>query len=103
MTHFLVAAISIATVLLYGCVGEIITEKAGHLNLGIPGIMCMGTAGGCFGVSIYMGALSSPDEASWILLVLISLLFSALVFNMKRYHIQMIFVWTTEWIWIRIC
>lgn len=77
MTLFLLSAISIGTVLLFGCVGEIITEKAGHLNLGIPGIMCMGTAGGCFGVSIYMGALSSPDEASWILLVLISLLFSA--------------------------
>ena len=77
MTTFLVSAISIATVLLYGCVGEIITEKAGHLNLGIPGIMCMGTAGGCLGVSLYMASLTSPaEDASWILLVLISLLFS---------------------------
>ena len=76
MSVFLVSAISIATVLLYGCVGEIITEKAGHLNLGIPGIMCMGTAGGCLGVSLYMGALSSPENASLILLFLISLLFS---------------------------
>ena len=65
MTLFFVSAISIATVLLYGCVGEIITEKAGHLNLGIPGIMCMGTAGGCLGVSLYMGSLSSPENASW--------------------------------------
>ena len=78
MTFFFISAISIATVLLYGCIGEIITEKAGHLNLGIPGIMCVGTAGGCLGVSLYMGALSSPNEASWILLVLISLLFSML-------------------------
>ena len=31
----------------YGSTGEILTEKAGHLNLGIPGIMCMGGAGGC--------------------------------------------------------
>ena len=77
MTLFFVSAISIATVLLYGCVGEIITEKAGHLNLGIPGIMCIGTAGGCLGVSLYMGGLASPENASWILLVLISLLFSA--------------------------
>ena len=76
MTLFFVSAISIATVLLYGCVGEIITEKAGHLNLGIPGIMCMGTAGGCLGVSLYMGGLSAPADASWILLVLISMLFS---------------------------
>lgn len=71
-----VSAISFATVLLYGCVGEIITEKAGHLNLGIPGIMCVGTAGGCLGVSLYIGALPSPENASWLPLVLISLLFS---------------------------
>ena len=77
MTVFFVSAISIATVLLFGCVGEIITEKAGHLNLGIPGIMCIGTAGGCLGVSLYMGALSSPANASWILLILISLIFSS--------------------------
>ena len=76
MTLFFVSAISIATVLLYGCIGEIITEKAGHLNLGIPGIMCMGTAGGCLGVSLYMGGLDSPENASWLLLVLISLLFA---------------------------
>ncbi len=79
ITVFLVSAISIATVLLFGCVGEIITEKAGHLNLGIPGIMCIGTAGGCFGVSLYMGMLSDPTRASWLLLVLVSLLF-AMVF-----------------------
>ena len=76
MTLFLVSAISIATVLLFGCVGEIITEKAGHLNWGIPGIMCMGTAGGCLGVSLYMNGLASPSDASWGLLVLVSLLFS---------------------------
>lgn len=78
MTPFLVSAISLATVFIFGCVGEIITEKAGHLNLGIPGIMCMGTAGGCLGVSLYMGTLSSPADASWILLILISIFFSVL-------------------------
>ena len=76
MTTFLVGAISIATVLLFGCVGETITEKAGHLNLGIPGIMCMGTAGGCLGVSLYMSTLSNPDSALWILIILNSLLLS---------------------------
>ena len=55
------AAISIATVFLFGCIGEIITEKAGHLNLGIPGVMCFGTLGGCVGVSLFMNAYSSKD------------------------------------------
>ena len=76
MITFLVSAISIATVLLFGCVGEIITEKAGHLNLGIPGIMCMGTAGGCLGTSLYMGIANG--NPSWLLLVLFSLVFSVI-------------------------
>ncbi|MBR5202289.1 MAG: ABC transporter permease [Clostridia bacterium] len=71
---FLISAIAIGTVLLFGCVGETITEKAGHLNLGIPGIMCTGTVGGCFFVSLYMNSLEIADNASWIMLILSSLL-----------------------------
>ncbi len=71
---FLMSAIAIGTVLLFGCVGETITEKAGHLNLGIPGIMCTGTVGGCLFVSLYLQGLESAENASWIVLVLISML-----------------------------
>ncbi len=70
MVEFLVSAISFSTIFLFGCVGEIITEKSGHLNLGIPGIMGMGTFGGCFGVASYMNCLSDPSKASYILLLL---------------------------------
>ena len=41
---FLLSAIPVGMTFLYGSTGEIITEKSGHLNLGIPGIMCMGAA-----------------------------------------------------------
>lgn len=78
MVTFITSAICIGMVFLYGCIGEIITEKAGHLNLGIPGIMCMGTAGGCYGVALYMGSLSDPSAASLIPLVLLAVLFAAL-------------------------
>lgn len=78
MIGFLVAAIGISTVFLYGCLGEIITEKSGHLNLGIPGIMCLGTFGGCLGVATYMNSLASADNAVWILLMLYAIVFSAL-------------------------
>ena len=71
---FLMSAIAIGTVLLFGCVGETITEKAGHLNLGIPGIMCTGTVGGCLFVSLYLQSLESAENASWLVLVLISML-----------------------------
>ena len=78
MTSFFAGSIALATVFLFGCVGEIITEKAGHLNLGIPGIMCVGTAGGCFAVSLYMSSLSNPNNASWFILLLFSILLAAL-------------------------
>lgn len=78
MVVFITSAISLGMVFLYGCVGEIITEKAGHLNLGIPGIMCMGTAGGCLGVATYMNSLPAADVANLLPLLLISVLFACL-------------------------
>ena len=71
---FLMSAIAIGTVLLFGCIGETITEKAGHLNLGIPGIMCTGTVGGCLFVSLYMNNLEIVENASWLMLIFSSLL-----------------------------
>ncbi len=76
---FLMSAIAIGTVLLFGCIGETITEKAGHLNLGIPGIMCTGTVGGCLFVSLYMNNLEKTETASWLMLILLSV-FGAFLF-----------------------
>jgi len=47
---FLSSAIRLSATFLYGSTGEIITEKAGHLNLGIPGVMSVGAAVGCVAV-----------------------------------------------------
>ena len=44
---FLVGAIRIGAIFLFGSTGEIITEKSGHINLGVPGVMSVGTAVGC--------------------------------------------------------
>lgn len=66
---YIVTAIAFGMVFLYGCVGEIITEKAGHLNLGIPGIMCMGGACGCL-------ALSFTSSLPPFLFVTIAIIFS---------------------------
>ena len=46
--------------LLFGSTGEIITEKSGHLNLGIPGIMYMGGISGVIGAYIYEMNTSAP-------------------------------------------
>jgi simple sugar transport system permease protein len=49
MTQFLslfTNAVVFGTVILFGALGEIITEKSGNLNLGVPGIMFLGGIAG---------------------------------------------------------
>jgi len=52
-TDFLYRAIMQSIPLLYGSTGEIITEKSGNLNLGIPGVMYVGGIGGVIGAFLY--------------------------------------------------
>ena len=52
--------ISFGTVIMYGSLGEIMTEKSGHLNLGVPGIMYMGGIGGLLGAYLYENSVASP-------------------------------------------
>ena len=75
---FLVNAVRIGMSFLFGSTGETITEKSGHLNLGIPGVMCVGAACGCVSESIYVSSCGSIDNASPILIVLIPILFTLL-------------------------
>ena len=46
--------------LLYGSTGEILTEKSGNLNLGIPGIMYMGGSAGVIGAYLYERSVEVP-------------------------------------------
>lgn len=55
--------------LLLGSTGEIITEKSGHLNLGIPGIMYVGGISGVVGAYFYENAMG--DRMNPFLAVLI--------------------------------
>lgn len=57
--NFFIDSLAFGATFMYGSTGEIITEKAGHLNLGIPGIMCMGGAGGCLMLN-YIGKSGLP-------------------------------------------
>ncbi len=57
MLTFLVSAIRLGMTFLFGSVGETITEKSGHLNLGIPGVMCVGASCGCFAEFLYLSAV----------------------------------------------
>ena len=60
--------------LLFGSTGEILTEKSGNLNLGIPGIMYVGGICGVIGAFLYEHSLAAPADAIPFLAILIPLL-----------------------------
>lgn len=69
---FLQRAVMQGIPLLYGSTGEIITEKSGHLNLGIPGIMYVGAISGVIGAFMYENAYTGrPEEMNALIAVLI--------------------------------
>ncbi len=93
MLAFLVSAIRLGMTFLLGSTGETITEKAGHLNLGIPGVMCVGAACGCYAEYLYFAmvgrnvvpalAVIIPVIASIIGGALMGLLFSFLTVTLR--------------------
>lgn len=79
ITTIIVNAIRMGTIFLFGCIGEILTEKAGNLNLGIPGIMCIGATGGGLAVTLYAGNVENVNSFVLVLLsVLLSMIFAGL-------------------------
>ena len=50
---FIQKAIAQAVGILFGALGELLTEKSGNLNLGIPGMMYMGGIAGLMGAFFY--------------------------------------------------
>ena len=72
---FLPRAIAQGTPLLYGSTGEIITQKSGNMNLGIPGVMYVGGICGVIGAFLYEQSLPTPDAMVPFLAVLIPTLF----------------------------
>ena len=62
--------IMFGTVILYGATGEILTEKSGNLNLGVPGIMYMGGIMGLMGVFFYEMNNPAPNKLLCILIAM---------------------------------
>ena len=82
---FISAAIVQGTPLLFGATGEIITEKSGNLNLGIPGIMYIGGISGIIGGYLYEHFCENPVPILCIIIALLSSLlgstFMALIYS----------------------
>ena len=65
MVSFFVAAVMAGTPLLFGTLGEILTEKSGNLNLGVEGMMFMGGVASVAGAYLYETA-AGPAYNGWI-------------------------------------
>ena len=77
---FLAKTIKAASIYIFGSTGEIVTEKSGHLNMGIPGIMFMGALGGILGENIWLTASGNNLNPFMILFmpIIFAILFAAL-------------------------
>ena len=62
LVSFIPRAVAQSIPLLLGSTGEIITEKSGNLNLGIPGVMYVGGICGVIGSFLYERSLSDPSQ-----------------------------------------
>ena len=79
---FLQRAIMQGIPLLYGSTGEIITEKSGHLNLGIPGIMYVGGISGVIGAFFYKNAVETMNPVLGILIPFVCSLLGSLLMGL---------------------
>ena len=62
LVSFIPRAVAQSIPLLYGSTGEIITEKSGNLNLGIPGVMYVGGICGVIGSFLYERSVGDPAQ-----------------------------------------
>lgn len=68
---WILRAIPFGTIILYGSMGETITEKSGNLNLGVPGIMYLGAYAGYLSAYLYENHATNPSAFVCVLLSLL--------------------------------
>ncbi len=65
------SAIVYGTIIMYGALGEILTQKSGHLNLGVPGEVFIGGFAGFAGAFLYENAVENPNTFLLIIIPII--------------------------------
>lgn len=65
------AAVVFGTVIMFGAVGEILTEKSGNLNLGVPGIMYLGAIAALTGSFVYENGVENPNMLLCVVIALV--------------------------------
>jgi simple sugar transport system permease protein len=69
---FIQKAIGQGISILFGASGEIITEKSGNLNLGVPGIMYMSGITGLMGAFFYEKSATNPNGMTGLIISLLA-------------------------------
>lgn len=62
------AAVAFGTVILFGATGEILAEKSGNLNLGVPGVMYLGGIAGLIASFLYENNAANPNAVAAVLI-----------------------------------
>lgn len=75
---FFSQAIRFSTVFILGIAGVTVNEKSGHLNMGIPGILCLGVLGGLLGAWCVSNGLTA-EQINPFLAVFVPALFGMLL------------------------
>ncbi len=68
--------------LLFGSTGEIITEKAGHLNLGTAGVMYVGGISGVIGAFIYENSVETVNPFLAVIIPILSSIFGSFLMGL---------------------
>lgn len=67
---WVIRAVAFGTIIMFGALGESVTEKSGNLNLGVPGIMYLGGFGGFASAYYYEKSTDHPIAVICILIAL---------------------------------
>jgi simple sugar transport system permease protein len=73
------AAVVFGTVIMFGAVGEILAEKSGNLNLGVPGIMYLGGIAGLIASFLYENNAANPSPFVAVVLTLFAAFVAAML------------------------
>ena len=68
---WIVRAVQFGTIIMFGSMGEITTEKSGNLNLGVPGIMYLGGFGGFASAYLYEKYSANPNGLVCVIIALV--------------------------------
>lgn len=68
--------------LLFGSTGEIITEKAGHLNLGTAGVMYVGGIAGVIGAFVYENSVETINPFLAVIIPILTSMIGSLIMGL---------------------